>query len=53
MELPQEYAERLRTIFDLCDEDKDGYIDVLHFKGLAKDHFGADGLEVSGIVVAE
>ena len=46
MEDPQESADRFRAIFDLCDEDKDGFIDVDHFTGLAKDHFGAEGLDV-------
>ena len=39
-------VERFRAIFDLCDTDKDGYIDVDHFKELAKDHFGAEGLDL-------
>lgn len=46
MEDPYESVDKFKAIFDLCDEDKDGYIDVDHFKGLAKDHFGAEGLEV-------
>ena len=40
-------AEKFRAIFDLCDEDKDGYIDVDHFTELAKDHFGAESVEVN------
>lgn len=52
MEDQQDDGDRFRAIFDLCDDDKDGYIDVEHFKGLAKDHFGAEGLdlEVSGLI---
>lgn len=46
MENPQDDVDRFRAIFDLCDEDKDGYIDVDHFKELAKDHFGAEGLDL-------
>ena len=46
MENPQDNVDRFRAIFDLCDEDKDGYIDVDHFKELAKDHFGAEGLDL-------
>lgn len=40
------YTYRLKTIFDICDEDKDGYIDISHFASLAKDHFGAEGFKV-------
>nr|KAG5709696.1 hypothetical protein BaRGS_027721 [Batillaria attramentaria] len=44
-------ADKFKAIFDLCDEDKDGYIDVDHFKGLAKDHFGAEGEEeITGVI---
>ena len=37
---------RLRTFFDYCDDDKDGYIDVEHFMSLAKDHFGGGELDI-------
>ncbi|KAK7111662.1 rab11 family-interacting protein 4B-like isoform X1 [Littorina saxatilis] len=53
MEDQQDDGDRFRAIFDLCDDDKDGYIDVEHFKGLAKDHFGAEGLdleEITGVI---
>jgi len=38
--------EKLQTVFDVCDVEKEGYITVNHFKELAKDHFGADSDEV-------
>lgn len=53
MEDLQNDSERFKAIFDLCDEDKDGYIDVIHFTELAKDHFGAEGLdleEITGVI---
>lgn len=51
MEDPYESADKLKAIFDLCDEDKDGYIDVDHFKDLAKDHFGAESEEeITGVI---
>lgn len=40
-----QYVEKLRTVFDLCDANKEGYITVEHFKNLVKDHFGAAGGE--------
>ena len=46
MEDLQDSNDRYKAIFDLCDDDHDGYIDVDHFKELAKDHFGAEGLEL-------
>ncbi|KAK7501285.1 hypothetical protein BaRGS_00007410 [Batillaria attramentaria] len=51
MDDPYDSADKFKAIFDLCDEDKDGYIDVDHFKGLAKDHFGAEGEEeITGVI---
>lgn len=44
--LDVDFTDKFKEIFDLCDVDSDGYIDVEHFKGLAKEHFGADGTEV-------
>lgn len=40
MEEPSESGDKFKEIFDLCDIDKDGYIDVKHFVELAKDNFG-------------
>lgn len=44
-----DYTERLRTVFDLCDEQNEGYITVDHFKNQVKEHFGDFGGEV-GII---
>ncbi|KAJ8318956.1 hypothetical protein KUTeg_004047 [Tegillarca granosa] len=38
--------EKLRTVFDVCDDQKEGYITTDHFKNLAKEHFGADSSEI-------
>lgn len=43
MEELSDFGDKFKEIFDLCDIDKDGYIDVKHFAELAKDHFGAEG----------
>ncbi|KAK3767878.1 hypothetical protein RRG08_059207 [Elysia crispata] len=51
MEEHNDFSDKFKDIFDLCDVDKDGYIDVHHFKELAADHFGAAGIEeLTGIV---
>ena len=47
MEDHNDFSDKFKDIFDLCDIDKDGFIDVHHFKELAADHFGAAGTEVS------
>ena len=41
MEISEDYIERLRAVFDLCDIAQQGYISVEHFQELAKEHFGA------------
>ena len=41
-----DFSDKFKVIFDLCDVDKDGYIDVKHFSELAQDHFGAASTEV-------
>lgn len=43
-------TDKFKEIFDLCDVDRDGFIDVDHFKGLAKEHFGAEGIEVRSCI---
>ncbi|CAG5136677.1 unnamed protein product [Candidula unifasciata] len=43
MEELSDFGDKFKEIFDLCDIDKDGYIDVRHFAELAKDHFGGEG----------
>ncbi|XP_013066260.1 rab11 family-interacting protein 4B-like isoform X3 [Biomphalaria glabrata] len=54
MEEHSEFSDKFKQIFDLCDVDKDGYIDVHHFQELAKDHFfGAECTEteqLTGII---
>jgi len=48
MEISDDYVDKLRAVFDLCDTKKQNFISVQHFIELAKEHFGAveDGLEV-------
>ncbi|XP_059146652.1 rab11 family-interacting protein 4B-like isoform X2 [Physella acuta] len=51
MEDTLEHSDKFKQIFDLCDVDKDGFIDVQHFTELAQDHFGAYGTEeLTGII---
>lgn len=38
---------KLEAIFDVCDENNQGYITIDRFKTLAKEHFGTDDTEVS------
>ncbi|XP_050394296.1 rab11 family-interacting protein 4A isoform X5 [Patella vulgata] len=47
----QEFLDKLKTVFNVCDEDDDGLIAVDHFEKLAVEHFGASGIEaVTGII---
>ena len=39
--------DKLRSVFDICDQSRQGYITVEHFAGLAKEHFGAERTSVS------
>lgn len=41
--MEEDVLERLKSVFDVCDERKEGYITVGHFKDLAKEHFGQFG----------
>ncbi|KAI0228380.1 Rab11 family-interacting protein 4A [Lamellibrachia satsuma] len=41
MEISDEYVDKLRAVFDLCDTKKQNFISVQHFIELAKEHFGA------------
>ncbi|XP_012939801.1 rab11 family-interacting protein 4B [Aplysia californica] len=51
MDEQPEYSDKFKEIFDLCDVDKDGYIDVRHFTELAHDHFGAASTEeLTGVI---
>jgi len=43
MAAADEYTQRLRDVFDLCDIDKRGYISIDHFVQLANEHFGTSG----------
>ena len=42
MDITEDYTDRLRPVFDLCDSEKQGCISVGHFISLAKEHFGAN-----------
>ncbi|XP_071129569.1 rab11 family-interacting protein 4A-like isoform X4 [Mytilus edulis] len=50
--MEEDVRDKLRDIFDVCDEDKEGFITIDHFKNLAKEHFGteSDGQEIIGII---
>lgn len=41
--MEEDVLEKLRTVFNVCDERNEGYITVEHFKDLAKEHFGQFG----------
>lgn len=41
--MEEDVLEKLRTVFNVCDERNEGYISVEHFKDLAKEHFGQFG----------
>ena len=41
-----DYIIKLRKVFDICDQKKQGYISVQHFADLAKEHFGAERTQV-------
>lgn len=45
-EMDGDLRGKLRSVFDVCDVKREGYITVDHFKNLAKEHFGADSDEV-------
>lgn len=38
---------RLKTVFEVCDEKNDGYITIEHFENLIREHFGEGESEVS------
>lgn len=40
--MEEDVRDKLRDIFDVCDEDKEGFITIDHFKNLAKEHFGTE-----------
>jgi Ca2+-binding EF-hand superfamily protein len=41
MDAAEEYARRIRDVFDLFDSDKRGFITVERFAEVAREHFGA------------
>ena len=43
MDAEDDYARRLRDVFDLCDVDKSDLISIDHFVQLANEHFGTSG----------
>nr|ASM47585.1 Rab11 family-interacting protein 3 [Leptochiton asellus] len=45
-----DYTDRLRTVFELCDEQNEGYITVDHFKNQVKELGDFGGEEIVGIV---
>lgn len=44
--MEEDFTEKIKGVFDVCDAEGTGYITVDHLKKLAKDHFGADSDEV-------
>lgn len=50
--MEEDVLEKLRTVFNVCDERNEGYITVDHFKDLAKEHFGqfGDDEKIVGII---
>uniref|UniRef100_A0A8W8IUF0 Rab11 family-interacting protein 3 n=1 Tax=Magallana gigas TaxID=29159 RepID=A0A8W8IUF0_MAGGI len=50
--MEEDVLEKLRTVFNVCDERNEGYISVEHFKDLAKEHFGqfGDDEKIVGII---
>ncbi|XP_078317984.1 rab11 family-interacting protein 4A-like isoform X12 [Crassostrea virginica] len=50
--MEEDVLERLRTVFNVCDERNEGYISTEHFKELAKEHFGqaGDDEKIVGII---
>ncbi|GAB1608658.1 rab11 family-interacting protein 4A-like isoform X4 [Argonauta hians] len=46
-----ESLNRLKTVFEVCDEKNDGYITIEHFENLIREHFGeGDSEELQGII---
>ena len=50
--MEEDVRDKLREIFNVCDENQEGFITIDHFKNLAKEHFGTEteGQEIIGIV---
>eukprot|EP00106_Octopus_bimaculoides_P008992 XP_014776434.1 PREDICTED: rab11 family-interacting protein 4A-like isoform X3 [Octopus bimaculoides] len=46
-----ESLNRLKTVFEVCDEKNDGYITIEHFENLIREHFGeGESEELHGII---
>ncbi|CAI9723695.1 family-interacting 4A-like isoform X6 [Octopus vulgaris] len=46
-----ESLNRLKTVFEVCDEKNDGYITIEHFEKLIREHFGeGESEELHGII---
>lgn len=46
-----DYFNKLKTVFEVCDEKNDGYITIEHFENLIRDHFGGgESEELVGII---
>ena len=42
-----DYFNKLKTVFEVCDEKNDGYITIEHFENLIREHFGGGESEVN------
>lgn len=42
-----EYFNKLKSVFEVCDEKNDGYITIEHFENLIREHFGGGESEVN------
>jgi len=51
MDAADDYINRLKDVFDLCDVDKRGYISIDHFVQLANEHFGTSGWDADNLEV--
>ena len=40
--MEEDVRDKLRAIFDVCDENNEGFITTDHFKNLAQEHFGTE-----------
>lgn len=46
-----EYFNKLKSVFEVCDEKNDGYITIEHFENLIREHFGGgESEELCGII---
>lgn len=40
--MEEDVRDKIREIFNVCDENQEGFITIDHFKNLAKEHFGTE-----------